>query len=275
MYLALKVNDKLEQNNNEKRTGSLTVVGTGIKLATHITVEAKGYIQQADHTFMVANSTFMIDWIRSINPTAESLHTYYKEGTPRQETYEQMVDHILAPVRQGKKVCAVFYGHPGIFVWPGHQAIARAKAEGHKTRMLPGISAEDCLFADLSFDPSTDGCQSYEATDFLVRPRRFDTSTGLILWQIGVIDNLSIGQSKTPLLALSMLIEKLQPHYGLDHEVIVYEAAILPGYSPQIQPVPLGQLSSARLTPASTLYIPPTQPAAVDRQIAKRLGLPL
>jgi hypothetical protein len=34
--------------------------------------------------------------------------------------------------------------------------------------MLPAISAEDCLFADLGVDPADHGCPSYEATDFLV-----------------------------------------------------------------------------------------------------------
>jgi len=31
--------------------------------------------------------------------------------------------------------------------------------------MLPGISAEDCLVADLGIDPASSGCQSYEAND--------------------------------------------------------------------------------------------------------------
>jgi len=34
--------------------------------------------------------------------------------------------------------------------------------------MLPGISAEDCLFADIGVDPGIYGCQSFEATDLFV-----------------------------------------------------------------------------------------------------------
>ena len=54
-----------------------------------------------------------------------------------------------------------------VFVQPSHESIAIARLEGFSARMLPGISAEDCLFADIGLDPGKDGCQSFEATDFL------------------------------------------------------------------------------------------------------------
>jgi hypothetical protein len=44
--------------------------------------------------------------------------------------------------------------------------------------MLPGISAEDCLFADLGIDPGIYGCQSYEATDFLANGRPWGETDG-------------------------------------------------------------------------------------------------
>ena len=53
--------------------------------------------------------------------------------------------------------------------------------------MLPGISAEDCLFADLGVDPAEAGCQSYEATRFLERRPAIEPRAALILWQIGVV----------------------------------------------------------------------------------------
>ena len=39
--------------------------------------------------------------------------------------------------------------HPGVYVAPSHETVLRARAEGYPARMLPGISSEDCLFADL------------------------------------------------------------------------------------------------------------------------------
>ena len=84
-------------------------------------------------------------------PNRHSLFTV--EGRSRLDTYQDMVDRILACVREGSDVCVAFYGHPGVFVYPSHEAIKRARIEGYKATMLPGISAEDCLFADLGIDP--------------------------------------------------------------------------------------------------------------------------
>ena len=74
-----------------------------------------------------------------------------------------MADTILNEVRAGKTVCAALYGHPGIFACVGHIAITDARAEGFSAEMLPGISTEDCLVADLGIDPGTTGMQSMEA----------------------------------------------------------------------------------------------------------------
>lgn len=41
-----------------------------------------------------------------------------------------MIERILQSVRSGGMTCAIFYGHPGVFVYPAHEAIRRARAEG-------------------------------------------------------------------------------------------------------------------------------------------------
>jgi hypothetical protein len=51
--------------------------------------------------------------------------------------------------------------------------------------MLPGISSEDGLFADLGVHPVSYGRQSYEATDFLANGRKTDPTSSVVLWQIG------------------------------------------------------------------------------------------
>src|SRR5207244_11062689 len=100
-------------------------------------------------------------WIKDINPSAESLYPYYRQGESRMIAYVEMIERILYEVRKGLRVCAAFYGHPGVFVYPSHEAIKQARLEGYSAKMLPGISAEDCLFADLGIDPARNGCQSF------------------------------------------------------------------------------------------------------------------
>ena len=193
-------------------SGSLTVVGTGIQLGTHITPEARLAIERADVVLSVVSEPVMQGFLEQLNPSTRSLHELYELGESRAEAYEAMTEEILRHVREGKAVCAAFYGHPGVFVAPSHEAVRRARAEGFPARMLPGISAEDCLFADLGVDPSRVGCQSYEATDFLVHARTIDPTAALVLWQIGTVGSTVAADGARPT-GLPVLVEILLEHY--------------------------------------------------------------
>lgn len=259
------------ETHKNTQSGSLVIAGCGIKLVGHMTLEAKATIEQADKVLYVVNESVMARWIHRLNPTAESLHTLYAPGKPRPDTYVEMVDTIMGHVRQGKKVCAVFYGHPGVFVNPGWKAIEQARAEGYDAKMLPGISAEDCLFVDLALDPASRGCQSYEATDFLLRPRRFDPTVPLILWQVGVVGEKGIPGDEPSRHGLALLAGVLEEHYSPAHEVVIYEATLYPIFDSVSLRVPLGELATADFTPISTLYVPPLGPTPPDEAMRKRL----
>ncbi len=160
-----------------------------------------------------------------MNPDAvESLQDLYGEGKERQDTYDQMVERILECVRSGLRTCAAFYGHPGVFVYPSHVAVRRARAEGFSAIMLPGISAEDCLFADLGIDPAAYGCQSYEATDYLFSQRRLEPSSALVLWQVGVVGSTTFTAGEYDRSLLPLLVAKLSETYPPHHRVFVYRS---------------------------------------------------
>lgn len=253
--------------------GSLTVVGTGIKYLAHVTHETPALIEQADVVVYGVADPATVQWIRDLNPNAEQLCDYVPDA-PRWVTYEKWVDRMLECVRGGLRTCAAFYGHPGVFVYSSHEAIRRARADGYEARMVPGLSAEDCLFADLGVDPYLVGCQSFEATDFLVRPRRFDTATTLILWQISTVGQLDYRGAAPAQQGLAVLAEVLASHYGAEHEVVVYQAARLPVFEPVIRTMPLSELAGATCEEPSTLYVPPKALPAVDAEMVERLGIP-
>ncbi len=255
-------------------TASLTIVGTGIQLVGHVTLATQAWIEQADKVLFAVADPLTAKWLRTLNPTAETL-PYNTNRQRRRETYQEIVERILTEVRQGKTVCAVFYGHPGVFADPAHEAIRQARREGFEAQMLPGISAEDCLYADLGVDPGKNGCQSFEATDFLIRRRKFDPYSALILWQIAMVGNLGFYQPGEHVHGLTVLAQVLETYYGLDHQVIVYEAAVYPVCEPVIQRLPLAELPMAQITEISTLYVPPTAAAPVDGEMMARLGMPL
>src|SRR5947209_6787221 len=166
------------------RKGSLTVVGTGIRLS-QMTMEARIAMESADKVLYAVADAVTETAIKQLNSTAESLQPLYKPGKYCLVTYQEMVDRMLFFLRKRLDVCAVFYGHPGVFVFSSHEAIQQARKEGFRAVMLPGTSSEDNLFADLGVDPATSGCHSFETTDFLLRRRKFDPTSHLILWQIG------------------------------------------------------------------------------------------
>jgi uncharacterized protein YabN with tetrapyrrole methylase and pyrophosphatase domain len=256
----------------QRQKGSLTIVGTGITAIGQITLEAQAHIAQAGKVLYLVADPLTISWIRELNPSAEDLYPLYQPDRDRLITYYLMTDRILECVRSEVDVCAVFYGHPGVFVFPSHEALLRARSEGYEAQMLPAISAEDCLFADLGIDPGRAGCQSYEATDFLVHRRLIDTTCGLILWQIGIVGQVynQVGSHEGTSILADTLIEK----YGLTHQAIVYEAKHYPTCDPIILRVQLVDLASTKLTAISTLYVPPLKRPVVDVEVARRIGIP-
>lgn len=255
------------------RRGSLVVVGTGISLVGQMTLEAVARVRRADEVFFVVTNPATAAWIRRLKPSAVSLDDCYKEGKHRARTYREMADRILDAVRAGKRVCAVFYGHPGVFVRPSHDAIRRARREGFPAAMLPGVSADACLFADLGVNPGRAGCQSFEATDFLVYRRRFDPGSALILWQVGVLGEPSVRKGMTARQdRLGVLTQVLRRNYPANHPLTIYEAAQFPICDPYVKHVRLATLPRQRITTTMTLYVPPLPSRVRDRRALRWLA---
>ena len=121
-------------------SGLLVVVGTGIKAIGHMTLDARAWIGSADEVHYVTTDPITEASIRELQPNASSLSRFYEIGRARHDTYEAMTQALLAGVRAGRTVCAAFYGHPGVFVYPSHDAIRRARAEGMRAIKRSGAS---------------------------------------------------------------------------------------------------------------------------------------
>jgi uncharacterized protein YabN with tetrapyrrole methylase and pyrophosphatase domain len=254
--------------------GSLVVAGTGIESMGQMTDAARVAIRRAQRVFYLTTDPLTAESIRALNRSAVSLHSLYEVGRHRLQTYAAMTETVLAEVRRGLRVCFVLYGHPGVFAMPAHAAVKIARQEGYRAAMLPGISADACLIADLGVDPGQSGWQSYEATDFLLRSRKPDPTAGLVLWQIGVVGRVDYATGPLAREKLGLLTEALLRTYPAEHLATLYEAASLPGFPPVMEPVQLGVLHlSKAISPITTLYVPPAAVAPVDRKMQARLGL--
>ena len=256
------------------RKGSLACVGVGITLGSHLTPLARSQIEQADVVFLAVSDGIVEKWIEAMHPDVRSLQPYYGEEKSRAKTYREMVAAILAEVRAGKKVCVAFYGHPGVFAWAPHEAIRIARKEGYFAHMEPGISAEDCLYADLGIDPGALGCQHYEASQLLYYKRRIDPSAYLILWQVGAMGDLGRGitHSATCRAYRQILLERLAKDYPPSHKIVIYRAATLPIDAPRIERIALRKLADAKIDAADTLVIPPARKLDPDVKTLGRLA---
>ena len=253
-----------------KRAGSLVCVGVGITLGSHLTPLARSHIEQADVVFAAMSDGIVEKWLESLHPDVRSLQPLYADGKSRTRTYRDMVNAMLTEVRAGKTVCTAFYGHPGVFAWAPHEAIRVACKEGYFAHMEPGISAEDCLYADLGIDPGAFGCQHYEASQLLYYKRRIDTAAYLVLWQAGVIAIRSVGESSNA--SLQVLADRLAEDYPLNHKVIIYRAATLPIHAPRIEHTTLRKLAAARIEPPDTLVLAPARKLEPDAKTLRKLA---
>lgn len=257
----------------DSQAASLVVVGSGIKSISHLTIEAKAYIEQSDKVLYLINEPAMKTWIESVNANAESLDPVYMSCELREESYVAVTDYILKTLGDRQHVCVVLYGHPAVFAKPALDAVIQAMNAGYFAKMLPGISAEDCLFADLLIDPASHGCLSLEATDLLVHQRKIEVSCHIIIWQISVIGLLGHEKDYDNRKGLSLLYDYLKKYYPLNHELISYAAAQYPGLEPAIEKFVLANLQEIKFTRVSTLYIPPLNKMICDQPTLIKLAM--
>jgi len=252
---------------------SLVVVGTGIKLISHLTIEAKAYIEQADKVLYLVNEPLIKEWLHTLNKNAESLDEIYLKFDSRLEAYSAISEYILIELRKKQHVCVVIYGHPTVFAKPALDAVVQAKEENYDAKVLPGISSEDCLFADLLINPGSNGCLSLEATDLLIYRRQIDVSCHVILWQVSVIGMLNHSKNHDNNKGLKLLHQYLSEYYNSDHMLISYSAAQYPSFDPVIQKFTLHDLPHVNFNRTTTLYIPPAKILACNQDMLNKLGI--
>lgn len=252
---------------------SLIVVGLGIEFLSHVSAQTKAYIEKSEKVLYLVNEPLTEKWLKNLNHSSESLQNIYGGYERRLDSYQAIADYIVASIEKFKQVCVVMYGHPTVFAKPALDAAMKAKKLDIFVKILPAISAEDCLFSDCMIDPGEYGCQSFEATDFLIHKRKHDCNSHLVLWQIGMIGNVYHKLIEKNKKSLCILVEYLAENYDLEHKVIIYEAALYPTFHPRMEEIMLRQLPDRKLSKISTLYVPPKEKSVCDMEMLNKLGI--
>ncbi len=247
-------------NGGDRRLGRLAIVGSGITAIAHFTLETIGHITRADIVFYHATSGVTASYIQGLNANVVDLYEYYGEGKLRNITYVQMAELMLREVRRGRSVVGLFHGHPGYFVKAGRRALAIAQMEGHETVLLPGISATDCLFADLRIDPGVIGVQILKASHVLRKNATLATNNHVVLIQVGSVGDNAFSFTGFKNTKFNTFLEQLISIYGEDHDSVYYVASIFPTVDPVIIVRRLGEYRVQQVQDtvhAATLYLPP------------------
>lgn len=252
-------------------SGSVIVTGLGVRFPIHVSPETTSVLARSDKVYHVLVDPFTRSWIQDINPTAE-WYPFYKDG-PRRDVSAQWAEGILSTAREGKQVSVALYGHPSLCVPPVQVLRARADMEGIPFEVLPAISSADCLIADLGLDPTRCGLQLFEATDFLIRRRPFDTCSGVLLLQAGIIGLTGYSGRDVNRDGFNILIEVLRQHYDVSHEIYLYEAAETTITETWIGRFSLAEMTNAPLSARTTLFSPPAEERPLDSAMMARLGL--
>lgn len=254
------------------KPGSIVIVGTGMTLGAHMTPRSRSYLENADIIFG-SNPPLVEKWLSEINPNYHTLQGLYAEGKHRAETYRQMVDTMLDAVREGNNVVGAFYGHPGVFAWAPHRVIKEARAEGYHGHMEPGISAEDCLYADLGIDPGRYGSQHFETSQLMIYQRQIDPTAYLILWQVGIAGDTTIKRFSTGPAYRQVLVDLLMEHYPADHQVALYECPFTALDDMRIEWLALKDLPQADVSLITTMVVPPCKKMVKNQRILDKLSL--
>jgi len=257
----------------QTKKNELVFVGTGINGANHLSAETEAYIANANKVLYCVADLAIERKILMLNSNSEDLYVFYGDDKPRRKTYEEMVERTLEVLEDNELVCVVFYGHPGIFVWPSFKGIQLARKNGYRAYMLPAISSLDCLFSDVGFDPSRHSCQIIEATDMLARGRKPDITASVVIFQVGCVGDLGYNSRGYDRRNVPVLAEYLSSFYGEDYEVILYEASQYPICNPKIKLIKIKNLPDAKPTGLTTMYIPPKALPERDEAMISRLGL--
>lgn len=240
---------------------NIVFVGVGIKFFSHITQEALANIMECEKLYYLVNEPAMIEWLSRTNKSAESLEDLYYAYDTRLEAYQNIAQKIIEESNNYSNICVVMYGHPLVLNLPTKLTIEAASSSelDINVQVLPGISAESVLYCDLGIDPGVGGIQSYEASEFLYKKKIIDTSSHLILWQVGVIGAQGCTKDHDNSKGIKLLKDYLLGFYQEDHRVVFYEATQYPNVAPIINLSVLSEIDKPEISQLMTAYIPPVQ----------------
>jgi len=165
------------------------ILGLGILNVEHMTRETERVLRRCREVLYVDTGVATQAFLEGVCPRVTALYeTSYEENGPRLNAYHRMAARVVNAAMDHAPVAFAMHGHPIVGVYAPFLIRDMARLLNLEVQVLPGISAMDCLFAELMVDPCVAGMQMYEATDLLLRRRTLHADVPALIWQIGSVE---------------------------------------------------------------------------------------
>lgn len=253
------------------------IIGTGMVGYVQMTIEAQQALSRSETAFLVDSQRPVKDHIESeYCENTVDLTTEYTESEPRSKTYDRMARKVLDTAEDADKpVTLALYGHPMVFVSPSRTVAEQGRERGLDVEIQPGISAIDCIYTDIEFDPAQNGVQMFEATDLLLREWELNPEVPAMVWQIGSVETIRHTTNESSPHRFERFKSYLQQFYPDKHTVHLLQTATYPIAKSQNIEVHIGGFETITDdidAGAHILHIPPVKERTVqNRQLLEQV----
>lgn len=243
------------------------IVGLGVVTVDQTTHEAERVMRQSREVLYLDTGVATQAYLEQLCPQVTSLYaSSYRESGCRIGSYDQMAAAVVNAALDHPPVTFALGGHPVVGAEAPRLIHAMARHLDLNVVTQPGISAMDCLFAELMLDPCADGLQMYEATDLLLRCYPLIPEVPALIWQIGTVETRLHTLRRSRAERFHRFQSHLLKFYAPDHRMTAVFASSHPLMKSQQLEFPLASIGdyATQLHAGFTLFIP----AAGSRPIA-------
>jgi precorrin-2 methylase len=252
----------------------LFVVGLGVSIPDHITVQAFRAMSKCDRIYTIVQEPQSVWLPKEVSSSLEIKNALdmYEEGAIRSQNYERVAETILRSLSDVSNVGYITYGNPLAFDSVAQSLVRAAPEAGIECETVPGICSADTLLCDLGTDMAP-GIQVFEASWLVAAKIRLDVSTAAILLQLGTFGSLRTHyRDRRSADTLAELTNYLGERYGLNHRVSLVQSSggVWPA---RICQVSLGDLCTVATDDflGASMYLPALHAPKLDDEIIQRM----
>jgi len=255
---------------------TLAVVGAGLRLPDHLTVEALRILEQSDRIFTVLSVYETLALPAAIRDKCEYLEDLFDPERPRHEAYYEMARRTLDACAPGIGVSHLARGNPGVLNTVTELLVKGGAAMGIGVRVVPGVSAIDTVLIDMGYDPRR-GLQLVEATAAVQEDIKLDPRMPCMVLQPHTFGtDLPIKSTTSHDLELGRLGDFLAQFWDGDHSLAAVSSYEV-GAEPRVvwrTVGSLGTLTSEDLW-ATSLFVPGARRSCASDLMIERLAVDL